>query len=182
MYYWKKYKSLYSYLRWLDGDATFLLIFPRVSETGLSSAGRGDDTSLWHKRVGQSWLSVIYVRNHRHVADVGLLVHDGTDLVDCKVHLRWCDERKKNHTHTQWVKSNVNDRSTPTWSRVTSDSSCHCNITTSTTWQRCWSYRHKQWQGVGFLLSPLLWRFSNIDMTLAISKIIPKGIYHVRRH
>lgn len=31
---------------------------------------------------------MVYVRNHRHVTDVGLLVHDGTDLVDGKVHLR----------------------------------------------------------------------------------------------
>lgn len=30
---------------------------------------------------------MIYVRNHRHVTDVGLLVHDGTDLVHCEVHL-----------------------------------------------------------------------------------------------
>lgn len=31
---------------------------------------------------------MIDVRDHRHVTDVGLLVHDGTDLVDCEVHLR----------------------------------------------------------------------------------------------
>lgn len=30
---------------------------------------------------------MIDVRNHRHVTDVGLLVHDGTDLVNGKVHL-----------------------------------------------------------------------------------------------
>lgn len=38
---------------------------------------------------------MIYVCNHGHVADVGLLVHDGTDLVDGKVHLRRCDGEKK---------------------------------------------------------------------------------------
>lgn len=31
---------------------------------------------------------MIHVCNHRHVTDVGLLVHDGTDLVHCEVHLR----------------------------------------------------------------------------------------------
>ena len=30
---------------------------------------------------------MVDVRNHRHVTDVGLLVHDGTDLVYGKVHL-----------------------------------------------------------------------------------------------
>jgi hypothetical protein len=30
---------------------------------------------------------VVDVGNDRHVADVVLLVHDGTDLVDCEVHL-----------------------------------------------------------------------------------------------
>lgn len=84
-----KIKSWAWYLRRLDGDAAFLLIFPCVGETGLSSTRRGDDTSLRHKRVGQGWLSVVYVRNHGHVTDVSLLVHDGTDLVDGKVHLSW---------------------------------------------------------------------------------------------
>lgn len=31
---------------------------------------------------------MVHVRNHRHVTDVGLLVHDGTDLVDGEVHLK----------------------------------------------------------------------------------------------
>lgn len=30
---------------------------------------------------------MIDVRDHRHVTDVGLFIHDGTDLVDCEVHL-----------------------------------------------------------------------------------------------
>lgn len=85
------------YLRRLDGDATFLFIFPCVCETGLSSTSWGNDASLRHKRVGQSWLSVIYVRNHRHVTDVGLLVHDGTDLVDCEVHLGWQKSHQNSH-------------------------------------------------------------------------------------
>lgn len=31
---------------------------------------------------------MVHVRNHRHVTNVGLFVHDGTDLVDGEVHLR----------------------------------------------------------------------------------------------
>lgn len=30
---------------------------------------------------------MVHVGNHRHVPDVGLLVHDGTDLIHCEVHL-----------------------------------------------------------------------------------------------
>lgn len=31
---------------------------------------------------------MIHVSDHRHVTDVGLLVHDGTDLVYGEVHLK----------------------------------------------------------------------------------------------
>lgn len=31
---------------------------------------------------------MVHVRNHGHVTDVGLLVHDGTDLVYGEVHLK----------------------------------------------------------------------------------------------
>lgn len=75
------------FLRGFDGDAALLFIFARVSEAGLSGAGRGDDPSLGHQRVGQRRFPVVHVRDHGHVTDVGLLVHDGTDLVDCEVHL-----------------------------------------------------------------------------------------------
>lgn len=85
---WKGAVQFGRYLRRLDGNATFLLIFARVCETGLTSTSWGNDASLWHKRVCQSWLSMVNVRNHRHVTDVGLLVHDGTNLVNGKVHLR----------------------------------------------------------------------------------------------
>ncbi len=74
-------------LRGFDGDAALLLVFARVSEAGLSGAGGSDDSSLGHQRVGQRRLPVVHVRDHRHVTDVGLLVHDGTDLVNCEVHL-----------------------------------------------------------------------------------------------
>lgn len=79
-------------LRGLDGDAALLLVFACVSEAGLSSAGGSDDPSLGHQRVGQCGFPVVYVRNHGHVTDVGLLVHDGTDLVDCEVHLEESSE------------------------------------------------------------------------------------------
>lgn len=38
---------------------------------------------------------MIHVRNHGHVTDVGLLVHDGTDLVDSEVHLERERDREK---------------------------------------------------------------------------------------
>lgn len=31
---------------------------------------------------------MVHMRNYRHVTDVGLLVHDGTDLVYGKIHLK----------------------------------------------------------------------------------------------
>ena len=48
---------------------------------------------------------MIYVRNDRHVTDVGLPVHDGTDLVNGKVHLRW-GEKEKNLN--EWIHINTN--------------------------------------------------------------------------
>lgn len=73
--------------RRFDGDAPFLLVLPRVSETGLPRAGRGDDPSFAHQRIGQGGLAVINVGDHRHVSDVGLFVHDGPYLIYCEVHL-----------------------------------------------------------------------------------------------
>lgn len=86
------------HLRGLDGNATFLFVLTRVGETGLPSTGRGDDTSLRHEGVRQGGLAVIDVRDHGHVTDVGLLVHDGTDLVDCKVHLQGQKKKKQIRT------------------------------------------------------------------------------------
>jgi hypothetical protein len=43
---------------------------------------------------------MVHVGNDRHVADVGLLVHDGPDLVYCEVHLckgGW------GRTQTNWI-------------------------------------------------------------------------------
>lgn len=79
--------SLLNHIRWLDGDAALLLVFTRVCETGLSGTGRSNDPRLGHQGVCQRGLSMVHVGNHRHVPDVGLLVHDGTDLIHCEVHL-----------------------------------------------------------------------------------------------
>ena len=73
--------------RRLDGDAALLLVLARVGEAGLASLGRGDDARLAHERVGERRLAVVDVRNHGHVADVLLLVHERTDLVDGEVNL-----------------------------------------------------------------------------------------------
>lgn len=80
-----------SHLRGFYGDAALLLIFARVCEAGLSSPGRGNDPRLGHQRVGQRGLPVVHVGYHRHVPDVGLLVHDGTDLIHSEVHLSGAD-------------------------------------------------------------------------------------------
>lgn len=69
-----------------------LLVFPGVSEAGLPSPGRGDDTCLAHQGVRQSGLAMVHAANDRHVPDVGLLVHDGPDLVYCEVHLGRVEE------------------------------------------------------------------------------------------
>lgn len=76
-----------THIRWFDGDAALLLVFARVCEAGLSGAGWGNDPRFGHQRVGQSGLPMIHMGNHRHVPDVGLLVHDGPDLIHSEVHL-----------------------------------------------------------------------------------------------
>eukprot|EP01137_Pigoraptor_chileana_P031526 Opistho-2@19439 len=70
----------------LDGDAPLLLIRTRVHKAELSGAGLGNDACLADERVGQRRLSVVDVGNNRHVADVVLLVHEGPNFVDGKVH------------------------------------------------------------------------------------------------
>ena len=67
--------------RRLDGDAAFLLVLPRVREPCLPCAAASDDPGLGDERVSQSRLAVVHVSYDRHVANVGSLVHDGTDLV-----------------------------------------------------------------------------------------------------
>ncbi len=76
-----------THIRWFDGDAALLLVFASVCEAGLSGTRRSNDPGFGHQRVRQSGLPVIHVGNHRHVPDVGLLVHDGTDLIHSEVHL-----------------------------------------------------------------------------------------------
>ena len=73
--------------RGLDGDAALLLILSRVGETGLPRAGTSDDTGLGNQRVRQGGFAMVNVRDNGHVSDVGLLVHDLTDLVYGKVYL-----------------------------------------------------------------------------------------------
>ena len=76
-------------LRWLDCDTPFLFIFACVCESSFSGFGTSNDTSFTDEGVSQCGLAMIYVSNHRHVADVVLLVHDLTDLVCRKIHLNW---------------------------------------------------------------------------------------------
>lgn len=75
------------HIRGFDGDAALLLVFARVCEAGLSGAGRCNDPRFGHQRVSQRGLPMIHVGNHGHVPDVGLLVHDGPDLIHSEVHL-----------------------------------------------------------------------------------------------
>lgn len=75
------------HVRRFNGDAALLFIFARVCEAGLSGPGRSDNPSLGHQGVRQGGLPMIHMGDHRHVSDVGLLVHDGSDLIHRKVHL-----------------------------------------------------------------------------------------------
>ena len=74
-------------LRRLDGDASFLLVLPGVSEPGFPSSAASNDARLTDQRVRQCRLPVIHMSNDGHVADVGPLVHDSTDLWHRKVTL-----------------------------------------------------------------------------------------------
>jgi len=69
----------------LDGDGTILLIGTSVGETLLSGVSLGDDTSGGDQRVSQSRLTVIHVSDNTHVTDVGLVVHNLTNLRDGEV-------------------------------------------------------------------------------------------------
>jgi len=69
----------------LDSDTTLLLIRTSIGVASITSLGTGNDTSLANDRVGHSGLTVIDVSNHRHVADVGLMVHHLADLVNSEV-------------------------------------------------------------------------------------------------
>lgn len=85
------------HIRRFDGDAALLLVFPSVCEARLSSTGWSNDPCFGHQRVSQSGLPMIHVGDHRHVPDVGLLVHDGPDLIHWEFHLGeggglWCGD------------------------------------------------------------------------------------------
>lgn len=83
---WTKYNVLY--LRWLDGDASFLFILSCVCKSSFTCSWRGDDTCLADEWIGQGRFTVIYVSNYGHVSDIMFFVHNGPDLVYRKVHLK----------------------------------------------------------------------------------------------
>lgn len=85
---WTQRASSLNHIRWFDGDAALLLVFACVCEACFSGAGGSNDPRLGHQRVRQSGLPVIHVGDHRHVPDVGLLVHDGADLIHREVNLK----------------------------------------------------------------------------------------------
>ncbi|KAK1256398.1 hypothetical protein MKX07_008657 [Trichoderma sp. CBMAI-0711] len=72
----------------LDGDTTLLLVGTSICCSGLTSLGSGNDTSLGQQGVGQGGLAVIDVGNDGHVSDIGGLVHQRPDLVDCEAVMR----------------------------------------------------------------------------------------------
>jgi len=74
----------------LDGNTTFLFISTGIGETSITCLGLGNDTSLADERVGKSGFTVVDMSNNTHVSDVGFVVHNATNLVDCEVHhLGW---------------------------------------------------------------------------------------------
>ena len=82
----------------LDGDAALLLVLAGVGGPRLAGLGRGDDAGLGQERVRQGGLAVVHVGDHGHVADVVLLVHDPTDLVDREIHLEDAKKYMRNCT------------------------------------------------------------------------------------
>lgn len=68
----------------LDSNTTFLLIGTGIHRTSLTSLGSRDNTSLGKEGVGEGRFSVIDVGNDGHVTDIGCLVHQLADLLDCE--------------------------------------------------------------------------------------------------
>lgn len=69
----------------LDSNAAVDLFLETVREAGITSIFTGDDAGFCDERVRQGGLSVVDVRNHRHVSDLLSVVHDLADLVECEV-------------------------------------------------------------------------------------------------
>jgi len=69
----------------LDSDTTLLFIGTCIHEASVTSLLTGNDTCLAHDGIGHGGLTVIYVSNHRHVTDVGLVVHHLTNLVNSEI-------------------------------------------------------------------------------------------------
>lgn len=74
-------------LRGFDCNTSFLFVFSSVCSSGFTSFGWGNDTGFGQKRISQRRFAVIDVSNNRHVSDIVLFVHNGTDLVYGEVHL-----------------------------------------------------------------------------------------------
>ena len=75
-------------LRGFDGNTSLLLVFSGVCSSGFTSFWSSNDTSFGQKGICQGRFAVVDVSNNRHVSDIVLLVHDTTDLVYGKVHLK----------------------------------------------------------------------------------------------
>jgi len=64
----------------LDGYTTLLLIGAGVGGASVTGGLGGDDTCSGKEGIGQGGLTVIDMRNNRHIADEVRVVHDGTQL------------------------------------------------------------------------------------------------------
>ena len=76
------------HLRGFDGNTSFLFVFSGICGSGLSSLCGSNNTSLGQQGIGQRGLAVVNVSNHGHVPDIVFPVHDATDLINGKVHLK----------------------------------------------------------------------------------------------
>ncbi len=70
--------EVHGHTRGLDGNATLSLIRAVVGEARGAGLACGDNASLLDEGVRQRGLAVVHVRNHGHVTDVRVVVHDGT--------------------------------------------------------------------------------------------------------
>jgi len=70
----------------LDGDTSVLFILSSIRKSCFTSLCASDNSGSCNERVGQGGFTVVYVCDDAHITDVLLLVHDSTDLIDCKVY------------------------------------------------------------------------------------------------